>query len=282
MRLLANEPAVPSAAVAALRDRAPHAAELSSLASQLALQGVNVAPQTSTASAAAWKKWLVAGSGVSAVLVGLAVLRAPERAGTLGSAPGRHPAASADQAERPPAQPGVSPHSEQGSPSQAARPAATVAIGLAEPSVAPASDVAPALVGSAASSATLGTGATSRDDQPADKTAASRHSASSPPLKPETKNDAPRLSGSATAPSEIELLRDARLALRQAPARALAVAEEHAHLYPHGKLTQERELIAISALVALGRRTAALSRVAAFERAFPASPYRKQIGDLLR
>jgi hypothetical protein len=86
----------------------------------------------------------------------------------------------------------------------------------------------------------------------------------------------------ATAPSEIELLRDARFALRQSPARALELTDQHVRLYPQGKLAQERELLAISALVALGRRTAALSRGANFERLFPASPYRKQVGDLLR
>jgi hypothetical protein len=90
------------------------------------------------------------------------------------------------------------------------------------------------------------------------------------------------LAGAAAAPSEIELLREARLALRSSPASALAVTEQHGRLYPRGKLTQERELIAISALMALGRRTAALSRVSAFERAFPGSPYRKQIAELLR
>jgi hypothetical protein len=80
----------------------------------------------------------------------------------------------------------------------------------------------------------------------------------------------------------MELLRDARLSLRQAPGRALELAEQHARLYPGGKLTQERELLAISALVALGRRTAALARGERFEQAFPTSPYRKQVGDLLR
>jgi hypothetical protein len=78
------------------------------------------------------------------------------------------------------------------------------------------------------------------------------------------------------------LLRDARLALRQSPARALQLTDEHARLYPRGKLTQERELIAVSALVGLGRRTAALSRAANFERLYPSSPYRKQMGDLLQ
>jgi len=86
----------------------------------------------------------------------------------------------------------------------------------------------------------------------------------------------------AALPSELELLRDARQALRQSPTRALQLTDEHARLYPRGKLTQERELIAVSALVGLGRRTAALSRVANFERLYPSSPYRKQMGDLLR
>jgi hypothetical protein len=80
----------------------------------------------------------------------------------------------------------------------------------------------------------------------------------------------------------MDLLRDARLALRQSPERALELAERHAQVYPQGRLTQERELLAISALVSLGRRTAALSRGARFERSFPSSPYRKQLGELLR
>jgi hypothetical protein len=62
----------------------------------------------------------------------------------------------------------------------------------------------------------------------------------------------------------------------------LSLTEQHARLYPQGKLVQERELIAISALVALGRRTAALSRGARFDAAYPTSAYRKQIGELLQ
>jgi hypothetical protein len=88
--------------------------------------------------------------------------------------------------------------------------------------------------------------------------------------------------GQAAAPSEIELLRDARFALKQSPARALELTDQHARLYPAGKLMQERELIAITALVSLGRRTAALSRGASFERAFPRSPYTEQLNELLR
>jgi hypothetical protein len=78
------------------------------------------------------------------------------------------------------------------------------------------------------------------------------------------------------------LLRDARLAIRSSPAAALGLVDRHSQLYPQGKLTQERELIAISALVAMGRRTAALSRAASFEKSFPGSAYRKQVEELLR
>lgn len=95
-------------------------------------------------------------------------------------------------------------------------------------------------------------------------------------------NRAPVSAGTVAPASEMELLRDARLVLRQSPSRALELTDEHARLYPQGKMTQERELLAVSALVALGRRTAALSRAASFERQFPTSPYRKQLGDLLR
>lgn len=81
-------------------------------------------------------------------------------------------------------------------------------------------------------------------------------------------------------PSEIELLRDARLALQSSPNLALGLTDQHASLYPLGKMAQERELIAISALVRLGRHAAVLSRAQRFERDFPNSPYRQQIAQM--
>ena len=108
-------------------------------------------------------------------------------------------------------------------------------------------------------------------------------SAARSPAPPSPAGQAPSpVTADASAPSELALLRDARFALRQSPARALELAEQHARSYPQGKLTQERELLAISALVALGRRTAALSRGARFEQAFPSSAYREQVAELLR
>ena len=86
--------------------------------------------------------------------------------------------------------------------------------------------------------------------------------------------------GTKVQPSELELLRDARLALRSSPALALGLTEQHSALYPRGSMAQERELIAISALARLGRHTAVLSRAQRFERDFPGSPYRKQIAQM--
>jgi len=86
--------------------------------------------------------------------------------------------------------------------------------------------------------------------------------------------------GSKAQPSELELLRDARLALRSSPALALGLTEQHSALYPRGSMAQERELIAISALARLGRHTAVLSRAQRFEQDFPGSPYRKQIAQM--
>ena len=86
--------------------------------------------------------------------------------------------------------------------------------------------------------------------------------------------------GVVARPTEIALLRDARLALSSNPSEALALAEQHRTSFAHGAMVQERELIAISALARLGRHTAVLARAAEFERNFPNSPYRKQVSAL--
>jgi hypothetical protein len=57
------------------------------------------------------------------------------------------------------------------------------------------------------------------------------------------------------------------------PQRALAVAAEHARAYPRGSYAQERELIAIEAMVKLGDRAGADARAAAFRRAYPKSSH---------
>jgi hypothetical protein len=86
---------------------------------------------------------------------------------------------------------------------------------------------------------------------------------------------------SAPPPTETELLRDARLALDGNAAQALALSERHQREYPGGALTQEREVIAITALVRLGRSGDARARAERFVRVYPKSPYRQRIDALV-
>jgi hypothetical protein len=84
--------------------------------------------------------------------------------------------------------------------------------------------------------------------------------------------------------SEIRLLQRAQDALGSSPARALQVTNEHITRFPRGVLVQEREVIAISALRALGRTSEARARAARFLAAYPRSAHRRRlevlIGDL--
>jgi hypothetical protein len=77
--------------------------------------------------------------------------------------------------------------------------------------------------------------------------------------------------------SEAELLEQARTALKSAPARALARANEHRARFPGGVLVQEREVIAIQALRQLGRSAEADQRAEAFAKAFPGSAFARKL-----
>jgi hypothetical protein len=81
----------------------------------------------------------------------------------------------------------------------------------------------------------------------------------------------------AAAPSEADLLEQARVAMRSDPARALARANEHRQRFPGGALIQEREVIAIKALRALGRTSEADARAEAFAKAFPGSAFARKL-----
>jgi hypothetical protein len=52
---------------------------------------------------------------------------------------------------------------------------------------------------------------------------------------------------------------------------ALAATAEHARKYPNGVLAQEREAIAVRALLLLGRTAEARARVSRFQATFPDS-----------
>jgi hypothetical protein len=58
---------------------------------------------------------------------------------------------------------------------------------------------------------------------------------------------------------------------RGRPADALAAADLHAREFPHGQLAEEREVLAITALVSLGRNADARARRARFLHDFPNS-----------
>lgn len=77
------------------------------------------------------------------------------------------------------------------------------------------------------------------------------------------------------------LLHEAQDALRSSPAAALAKTQEHAKKYPRGLFVQEREVIAIEALVALGRTGEAEARAARFDKSFPGSTHKRRIDTLL-
>lgn len=78
-------------------------------------------------------------------------------------------------------------------------------------------------------------------------------------------------------PSEAALLERARAALREHPARALALTREHQRRFPHGALREEREVIAIEALERLGQHRAAGDEAGGFEKRYRNSVHRERL-----
>jgi hypothetical protein len=72
--------------------------------------------------------------------------------------------------------------------------------------------------------------------------------------------------------AERALLDQARHAIRNGDAGACLVAlQSHAHRFPAGRLSEERDALEVKALVALGRTHEARRRVARFEERYPGS-----------
>ncbi|XXT16466.1 hypothetical protein WME94_40160 [Sorangium sp. So ce429] len=93
---------------------------------------------------------------------------------------------------------------------------------------------------------------------------------------------APAAGGSARAAlpdaeTELGLLQRAQEALAERPAEALALADAHLGRFPGGALAQEREVIAVGALKALGRGGEALARANRFIAEHPSSAYRRRL-----
>lgn len=89
------------------------------------------------------------------------------------------------------------------------------------------------------------------------------------------------------APSDLAaeqgLIDTARSALsRGRGADALHAADDHARRFPRGRLAEEREMLAIQALLLVGKRADAEARVSRFHEAYPQSLYGSAVDALLR
>jgi hypothetical protein len=105
-----------------------------------------------------------------------------------------------------------------------------------------------------------------------------------------TKNSKPAVASERENPTrkddkaveELRLLDRARRAnARGDYASVLALAAEHERRYPHGRLTEEREVLRVKALVGLGRRAEARQAAARFRRQFPRSVLLPTIQDMV-
>ena len=166
----------------------------------------------------------------------------------------------------PTSAPELSPHAAEG-PGSEAQP---VPERVTEPSEDPAS----AAAGSEPSRAHVGSARPTRRE----------------PAVPEALPSAPQVEATtevvpevveADVPSEAVMLGTAMRGLRSDPAAALAEAERHARHYPSGTMADEREVIAIDALVRLGRRADAEARATRFREAHPSSPSLRRIERIL-
>lgn len=81
---------------------------------------------------------------------------------------------------------------------------------------------------------------------------------------------------------ELSLLRRAQESLHSNPRSALAMTVRHEQEYPSGLLAQEREVIAIDALVRLGRFGEARARADLFQSRYPGSAHARRLEQLLK
>jgi hypothetical protein len=81
--------------------------------------------------------------------------------------------------------------------------------------------------------------------------------------------------------AELSLLRRARKALSARPALSLALADEHAQTFARGVFAEEREVIAIEALLMLEQHDAAEQRALRFREAHPGSLHGRRLDVLL-
>jgi hypothetical protein len=89
------------------------------------------------------------------------------------------------------------------------------------------------------------------------------------------------IEGPSAQPSEVELLRRARAALNHQPRDAFRLTETHREHYPRGVFAQERDALAIEALLRAGDLEQARDLAARFVRAHPGSPHAHRFRETL-
>jgi hypothetical protein len=82
-----------------------------------------------------------------------------------------------------------------------------------------------------------------------------------------------RVAGQTKQRSEIELLRSARSALASRPREAYQLTEQHRSLYPQGVFAQERDALAVEALLRTGDLKLARQLAEVFVKRYPSSPH---------
>jgi hypothetical protein len=136
--------------------------------------------------------------------------------------------------------------------------------------IAPAPALAPAPASTAAPLASERGGAAGRSA-----------SARMPRTAPRVNRVAPASDAPVDPAAELALLKRAKADARSAPAHALALVAEHEQRFPSGVLVEEREVIAIEALLVSGQRNAAEARAARFFARFPNSAHARRVHALL-
>jgi hypothetical protein len=90
------------------------------------------------------------------------------------------------------------------------------------------------------------------------------------------------VSREAAQPKEIELLRGARAALAARPQEAYRLTEQHRALYPKSVFVQEREALAIEALLRAGNLRHAQELAEGFVKRYPSSPHAHRFRETMK
>lgn len=289
-------------AFAAARNESPSRAQARALAVKLAaasaggaaaVGAVKVASAGNTvAGAASWSVAKIAGvvALAGSLVTGAVVLQqqqaAPGPAGPHGPA-GLHGTARKTLGQDRPmdvsAPSGIEPTSAEGNPEQRVT-ASTGAAAVPAPIVDQLAVVAQAATEARPTSAALAmhrteadpVGSTDSAGAPgaARGTKAARRPVQNETLKPTRMAAVSTSNQSASGEAgELQLLQSAQAALRVRPREAFQLTQRHRQLYPHGEFAQERDALAIQALMRAGETESARKLAEVFVRSFPESPH---------